>query len=83
MIAPMQQFDFGTTALLVDEAHSRAAIFALSEPGDDISGTGTELDGNPQGWLIALTELRLHHPDAVLDPEPEYDSGVEIFTARW
>ena len=72
MSVPIKDFDFGTVGLLIDEAHSRAALFVLTEP-DDVS----------EVWLIALAELGLHHPEAVLDSEPEYEDGVEVFTATW
>jgi hypothetical protein len=82
-VSAIQQYDFGTTGLLIDEARFRATILVLTEPDDDICDTGTELDGISTGWLIALAELRLHHPEAALDPEPDYVDGVEIFTAAW
>jgi len=69
----MTTYDFGPVALLIDETGGRAAVFVETGP-DDLG----------DAWDIALAELYLHQPSAVLDPEPEYEpEGVEVFLATF
>jgi hypothetical protein len=73
-----QEIEYGSTVTVVlYEDHAEI------HTGDEQSIQEAGEEAHEANWTAALLELKRLHPDAVLDPEPRYVGGVEVFTATW